>query len=129
MLALERALEGEPSFTIVCGASSVGKVRALSLSHPSSLTSPYIQNDYIQTSLLREVLSREEYHVLHFDLRIAGFADLASLYLSLSQQMEQYFEEISTKMEGFEGFKKEAWCFKVCPCHLKKKKEKHPKFL
>ena len=40
MLALERALEGEPSFTIVCGASSVGKVR--SLSHPSNLTSPYI---------------------------------------------------------------------------------------
>ena len=33
MLALERALEGEPSFTIVCGASSVGKVR-FSLSHP-----------------------------------------------------------------------------------------------
>ena len=26
MLALERALEGEPSFTVLCGASSVGKV-------------------------------------------------------------------------------------------------------
>ena len=34
MFALERALEGEPSFTILCGASSVGKVR-LSLTHPS----------------------------------------------------------------------------------------------
>ena len=74
---------------------------------------------HVQTSLLREVLSREEYHVLHFDLRIAGFADLASLYLSLSQQMEQYFEDISIKMEGFGGFKKEAWNFKVCPCCLK----------
>ena len=28
MLALERALEGEPSFTVLCGASSVGKVRS-----------------------------------------------------------------------------------------------------
>ena len=114
MLALERALEGEPSFTIVCGASSVGKVRSF-----IPWASSPIFKTYIQTSLLREVLSREEYHVLHFDLRIAGFADLASLYLSLSQQMEQYFEEIATKMEGFEGFKKEAWSFKVCPCRLK----------
>ena len=30
MLALERALEGEPSFTILCGASSVGKVQSFS---------------------------------------------------------------------------------------------------
>ncbi|KAF8153053.1 hypothetical protein B0H34DRAFT_722079 [Crassisporium funariophilum] len=89
MQAVERAMEGEPSFTVLFGASSVGK-----------------------TALLREVLSREEYHVLHFDLRIAGFADLASLYMSLSQQMEQYFDEISTKMEGFEDFEKEAWSFK-----------------
>jgi len=29
MLALERALEGEPSFTVLCGASSVGKVVSL----------------------------------------------------------------------------------------------------
>jgi hypothetical protein len=34
--------------------------------------------------------------------------------------MEQYFEEVSTKIEGFEGFKKEAWSFKVCPCRFKK---------
>ncbi|TFK75628.1 hypothetical protein BDN72DRAFT_786875 [Pluteus cervinus] len=87
--AIERALKDEPSFTILYGASSVGK-----------------------TALLREVLSQDKYHVLHFDLRIAGFADLASLYLSLSQQMEQYFEEIADKMEGFEEFEKEAWCFK-----------------
>jgi len=66
-----------------------------------------------QTALLREVLSREEYHVLHFDLRIAGFADLASLYNSLSQQMQQYFEDMATKMEGYEDFEKESWSFKV----------------
>ncbi|KAJ3512340.1 hypothetical protein NLJ89_g3572 [Agrocybe chaxingu] len=89
MQAVERAMEGEPSFTILFGASSVGK-----------------------TALLREVLSREQYHVLHFDLRIAGFADLASLYTSLSQQMELYFEEIADKMEGYQDFEKEAWSFK-----------------
>ncbi|PPQ77918.1 hypothetical protein CVT25_015393 [Psilocybe cyanescens] len=89
MQAIERALEGEPSFTVLFGASSVGK-----------------------TALLREVLTREEYHVLHFDLRIAGFADLSSLYTSLSQQMEQYFEEIATKMEGYQDFEREAWSFK-----------------
>lgn len=88
MKAIERVLEGEPSFTILFGASSVGK-----------------------TALLREVLSRDQYHVLHFDLRIPGFADLASLYTSLSQQMEQYFEEVAA-MEGYNEFRKEAWCFK-----------------
>ncbi|KAF8651180.1 hypothetical protein AX16_004835 [Volvariella volvacea WC 439] len=89
MRAVETALRDEPSFTVIFGANSVGK-----------------------TALLREVLSKEKYHVLHFDLRIAGFADLSSLYLSLSQQMEQYFGEIAEKMEGFEIFEKEAWNFK-----------------
>lgn len=70
-------------------------------------------SDYFQTALLREVLSRDSYHVLHFDLRIAGFADLSSLYMSLSQQMEQYFQDISENMEGYEEFEKEAWSFKV----------------
>ncbi|KAG5645153.1 hypothetical protein DXG03_006776 [Asterophora parasitica] len=86
---LGRTLEGEPSFTVLLGASSTGK-----------------------TALLREVLCHERYHVLHFDLRIAGFADLASLYQSLSQQMELYFEEIAKKMPGYEEFEKEAWSFK-----------------
>ncbi|KAJ7845894.1 hypothetical protein B0H13DRAFT_2363387 [Mycena leptocephala] len=85
---LEQVLEGEPSFTVLFGASSVGK-----------------------TALLREVLCSESYHVLHFDLRIAGFADLASLYTSLSQQMEQYFEEIG-KLAGYEEFEREGWSFK-----------------
>ena len=62
---------------------------------------------------MREVLSKDKYHVLHFDLRIAGFADLASLYYSLSQQMEQYFEEVARQMDGYAEFEKEAWAFKV----------------
>ncbi|KAF5392750.1 hypothetical protein D9757_000843 [Collybiopsis confluens] len=84
--AIEKILEGHPAFTVLFGASS--------------------------TALLREVLCSESYHVLHFDLRIAGFADLASLYMSLSRQMEQYFEAISTQMEGYKEFEKEAWSFK-----------------
>ena len=86
--AIERILKGAPSFTILFGASSVGK-----------------------TALLREVLSRDSYHVLHFDLRIAGFADLASLYMSLNRQMEQYFYELS-RMDGYHEFEKEGWGFK-----------------
>ncbi|THU84391.1 hypothetical protein K435DRAFT_870311 [Dendrothele bispora CBS 962.96] len=87
--AVERVLEGEPAFTVLFGASSVGK-----------------------TALLREVLTHENYHVLHFDLRISGFADLSSLYMSLSRQMEQYFESIAQQMEGYDEFEKEAWSFK-----------------
>lgn len=103
ILAIERTLEGEPSFTVLFGASSTGK-----------------------TALLREVLSREQYHVLHFDLRIAGFADLASLYLSLSQQMELYFEEISSTMQGYEEFKKEAWSFKHDRLNVQRRVEEAP---
>jgi hypothetical protein len=49
----------------------------------------------------------------HFDLRIAGFADLASLYYSLSQQMEQYFAAL-VQIHGpaFQDFEKESWAFK-----------------
>jgi AAA+ ATPase superfamily predicted ATPase len=88
MRAIEGALNGSPSFTVLFGASSVGK-----------------------TALLREVLSREKYHVLFFDLRIAGFADLRSLYFSLVGQMEQYFERLKTQ-PGWKEWEKEAWSFK-----------------
>ncbi|KAI8989619.1 hypothetical protein BD414DRAFT_484704 [Trametes punicea] len=89
--AITRALEGEPSFTVLFGASSVGK-----------------------TALLRQVLTQPRYHVLHFDLRIAGFADLASLYMSLSQQMESFFMSIAQDpdMPGYDIFEREAWAFK-----------------
>ncbi|KAI0037074.1 hypothetical protein K488DRAFT_39841 [Vararia minispora EC-137] len=90
MQAIERTLEEEPCFTVLFGASSVGK-----------------------TAILRQLLSSEKYHVLHFDLRIAGFADLESLYISLSQQMEQYFGVVA-QTTGFEEFEKEAWGFKAC---------------
>jgi hypothetical protein len=60
------------------------------------------------------VLCSEDYHVLHFDLRIAGFADLASLYFSLSDQMEQYFDYLAEELPGYKEFEKEAWGFKVC---------------
>lgn len=86
---IERILEGEPSFTVMFGASSVGK-----------------------TALLRQILSRNIYHVLHFDLRIPGFADMTSLYMSMSQQMERYFDEISKATPGYEEFQKEGLEFK-----------------
>jgi len=70
--------------------------------------------------------------VLHFDLRIAGFADLESLYKSLSTQMESYFDEIAKhggwyeeglaepvtlssadiKAEGWDTFEADALAFK-----------------
>ncbi|KAI0249792.1 hypothetical protein BJV78DRAFT_1283768 [Lactifluus subvellereus] len=86
--AVGRALDEEPCFTVLFGASSVGK-----------------------TTLLRQLLTSDKYHVLHFDLRIAGFADLDSLYISLSQQMEQYFTCIAD-MRGYDEFEREAWGFK-----------------
>ena len=65
---------------------------------------------------MRQLLTSDKYHVLHFDLRIAGFADLDSLYISLSQQVEQYFNLIAD-MKGYEDFEKEAWSFKVLEQH------------
>lgn len=90
------------------------------------------QNITLQTALLREILSHPRYHVLHFDLRIAGFADIESLYTSLSIQMEGYFEELANKggwyeegssepvklsdseieAEGWDAFEAEALAFK-----------------
>jgi hypothetical protein len=32
--------------------------------------------------------------------------------------MEQYFEELSTNMEGYAEFEKEAWSFKVRYLHF-----------
>ncbi|GAA6060163.1 hypothetical protein JCM10212_005164 [Sporobolomyces blumeae] len=91
--AIERALGSVPGFSVLFGSSSVGK-----------------------TALLRQVLSdSDRYHVLHFDLRIAGFADLSSLYFSLSQQLESYFAVIPDQMGkewGWEEFEKESWAFK-----------------
>ena len=54
----------------------------------------------------------DRFHVLHFDLRIAGFADLSSLYFSLALQMEQYFASLKDQLEGYDDFEKESWSFK-----------------
>lgn len=50
---------------------------------------------YQQTTLLRAVLTPEEYHVFHVDLRIAGFADLTSFFTSFSRQLETYLQEMA----------------------------------
>lgn len=86
--AINSALQGIPNFTVLFGASSVGK-----------------------TALLREILSSERYHVLFFDLRIAGFASLSSLYFSLASQLERYFDRLKVE-PGWEDWEKEAWAFK-----------------
>ena len=65
-----------------------------------------------KTALLRQVLSQPRYHCLNFDLRIAGIADLNSLYFSLASQMEQYFYEIKNLLKGYDDFEKESWSFK-----------------
>lgn len=104
---IERILEGEPAFTVMFGASSVGKVG----SSAYQCDRPFIRR--FQTALLRQILSRSIYHVLHFDLRIPGFADMTSLYMSMSQQMERYFDDISKATPGYEEFQKEGLEFKV----------------
>ena len=133
--AVENALMGQPSWTVVFGASSTGKVCCVSIAFPSCFLSAPIYGRF-QTAILRHVLSNPRYHVLHFDLRIAGFADLAGLHMSLwlvknlfekinqnlmvfrsSQQMEQYFAAISETMEGYGDFEVEALAFKVCFDH------------
>ncbi|KAI9444346.1 hypothetical protein H4582DRAFT_2109429 [Lactarius indigo] len=81
--AVGRTLEEEPCFTVLFGASSVAR--------------PLLT----QTALLRQLLTSDKYHVLHFDLRIAGFADLDSLYITI-------FNCIAD-MKGYEDFEKEAW--------------------
>lgn len=86
--AINHSLQGIPNFTVLFGASSVGK-----------------------TALLREILSSPKYHVLFFDLRIAGFASLNSLYFSLAGQLERYFDRLKHE-KGWEEWEKEAWAFK-----------------
>lgn len=80
------------SFTVLFGASSVGK-----------------------TALCRQVLSSDQFHCIHFDLRLAGFADLSSLYFSLAQQMEGYFATLPELMGeewGWGVFTLESYAFK-----------------
>ncbi len=59
-----------------------------------------------KTALLRQVLTKPQFHVIHFDLRIAGFADVTSLYMSLAAQFEHFFESLATELEGYDEMKK-----------------------
>jgi hypothetical protein len=65
-----------------------------------------------KTALLRQVLTDPRFHVLHFDLRIAGFADVTSLYMSLAAQFEHFFETLATELEGYDEMKKHGLTFK-----------------
>ncbi|KAG0144902.1 hypothetical protein CROQUDRAFT_46573 [Cronartium quercuum f. sp. fusiforme G11] len=98
---VETCLSSVPNFTVVFGGTSVGK-----------------------TALLRQVLTHERYHVLHFDLRIAGFADLPSLFFSLSCQMEQFFVDLASKLEGYDTFETEALAFKHTRLDVERRVEK-----
>lgn len=69
---LRKILTNTPQLNVVFGATSVGK-----------------------TALLRQVLATDDFYVIKFDLRISGFADLRSLYLSLCEQFENFFAEVS----------------------------------
>ncbi|KAK5313967.1 hypothetical protein LTR70_007389 [Exophiala xenobiotica] len=68
---LRKILSNSPKLTVLFGATSVGK-----------------------TALLREVLATDDFHVVKFDLRISGFADVRTLYIALCEQLEQFFEDM-----------------------------------
>lgn len=68
---LRKILSNQPKMTVIYGATSVGK-----------------------TALLREVLATDDFYVVKFDLRISGFANLRSLYITLCEQFESFFEEM-----------------------------------
>ena len=71
-----------------------------------------IYNSVGKTALLRQVLTDPRFHVVHFDLRIAGFADVTSLYMSLAAQFEHFFESLAGQLEGYEEMKKHGLMFK-----------------
>jgi len=69
---LRKVLSGNPQLNLIFGATSVGK-----------------------TALMREVLAGDDFYVIQFDLRISGFADLRTLYYSLSEQFQLVFQDVS----------------------------------
>ncbi|OAV93664.1 hypothetical protein PTTG_27245 [Puccinia triticina 1-1 BBBD Race 1] len=99
---LKTCLSSIPNFTVIFGGTSVGK-----------------------TALLRQVLTDERYHVIHFDLRMAGFADVSSLFFSFSWQMEQYFVSLASRLEGYDPFEKEALAFKHLRLDTQRRIEKN----
>ena len=69
---LRKILTKTPQMTVVFGATSVGK-----------------------TALLRQVLANDDFYVIKFDLRVSGFGDLRTLYISLCEQFQNFFEEVT----------------------------------
>ena len=65
-----------------------------------------------KTALLRQVLTQPQFHVVHFDLRIAGFADVTSLYMSLAAQFEHFFNSLAVELEGYDEMRNHGLTFK-----------------
>ncbi|CAI2164032.1 20328_t:CDS:2 [Funneliformis geosporum] len=82
---LNDLLSGVPKFLIVNGSTSVGK-----------------------TSLLREVLSDDRYHVTYIDLRIPGFADLRSFISEFASRLEIFFTRIASFYPNLKVLEDEA---------------------
>lgn len=74
-----------------------------------------------KTALLRQVLACDDFYVLKFDLRISGFADLRSLYVSLCEQCQTFFDEM-----GDEEMDKQAITFKHMLLDLEEREAKGP---
>jgi hypothetical protein len=102
--AITKILTGIPSFTVLFGASR--------FSLPKTTLEMDADDSVGKTALLRQVLTDPRFHVVHFDLRIAGFADVTSLYMSLAAQFEHFFENLALELEGYEEMKKHGLTFK-----------------
>ncbi|BFZ54893.1 hypothetical protein PYCC9005_001930 [Savitreella phatthalungensis] len=68
---LRRILNSDPALTLLFGGTSVGK-----------------------TALLRQVLTGDEFFVVNMDLRISGFANTRTLFVSLAEQFERFFDSM-----------------------------------
>jgi hypothetical protein len=123
--AITKILTGIPSFTVIFGASRYTTPSLPIRLYPLFLLSPFppttalpqllvvvVDNSVGKTALLRQVLTDPRFHVVHFDLRIAGFADVTSLYMSLAAQFEHFFESIAIQLEGYDEMKKHGLMFK-----------------
>jgi len=108
--AIIKILTGIPSFTVLFGASRFDTFlptfshRILGAPSPKPLLGflGCTNGSVGKTALLRQVLTDPRYHVVHFDLRIAGFADVTSLYMSLAAQFQHFFEALAVELEGYE---------------------------
>ena len=122
--SIQMVLSTQPSFLVIFGGSSVGKTALLR--QVLSSTEPEVpkhhkkegNNDYDDdpdTSERHNHTSdrvRRKFVVMHIDLRIAGFADLAGLAIRLATQFEQFFETIMNSPKEDGVYKTEEECLK-----------------